>query len=121
MATSSQELCSVKHLSDELGIPYKFLGRLMSRLGSEGIVAAVRGKNGGYQIIKPLGEVRLAHIVDIVEGLESYDRCILGFETCDDENPCPMHDFWTVHKNGISQMMQDVTLAQMVATGSTRI
>jgi len=120
MAARSSELCSVKRLSDELKIPYKFLGRLMTQLGAAGIVAAERGKNGGYRIAKPLDTVHVADIVDVVEGLESYDRCILGFDACDEANPCALHGFWTGHKEGIVNMMHDVSLAQMIESGDFR-
>ncbi len=121
MALSSQELCSVKHLSESLDIPYKFLGRLMSRLGEAGFVTAVRGKSGGYHIARPLNKIRLVDIIDVVEGLENYERCILGFESCDCDNPCPLHEAWSGYKEGILEMLQTQTLASMVASGATRI
>lgn len=121
MASSDCEVCSVKKLSDSLDIPYKFLGRLMGRLGAAGIVAAQHGKNGGYRIARPLDEVHLAHIIDVVEGLENYDRCILGFETCDDENPCPLHDHWSGHREGIRGMIENVTLDDLARSDSKRI
>ncbi len=114
MATCTCELCSVKHLASELNIPYKFLGRLMGELREAGFVESVRGKTGGYRIAKPLDDIRLEQIVDSVEGLENYDRCLLGFKLCDEKNPCPMHEFWTGPKENIKQMMADVTLADMV-------
>jgi len=116
-----EDLHSARHLSDELGIPYKFLGRLMSRLGTAGIVEAVQGKGGGYRIARPLDSIRLENIVEIVENMESYDRCILGFDRCDDDNPCPLHEFWTTPKQGILDMMHDVPLAQMAASKGRRI
>jgi len=121
MAASECEVCSVKKLSDALDIPYKFLGRLMSRLGAAGIVAAQKGKNGGYHITRPLDEVHLVDIIDVVEGLENYDRCILGFDTCDDENPCPLHDQWSGHKEGIRTMIDHTTLGDLAQSKSTRI
>jgi Rrf2 family transcriptional regulator, iron-sulfur cluster assembly transcription factor len=121
MAGRSGELCSVKRLSDELKIPYKFLGRLMAQLGAEGIVQAERGKNGGYRIAKPLEEIHLSEIVDLVEGPQTYDRCILGFDQCDDDNPCAMHKFWTEPKDSIVKMMHDVTLAQMAGSGGKKL
>ena len=120
MAQGGEDLYSVKRLSDSLEIPYKFLGRLMSRLGTAGIVAAVQGKGGGYRIARPLETIRLADVVEVVEGLDSYDRCILGFERCDEDNPCPMHEFWSGHKDGILDMMNTVTLAQMAAGESNK-
>lgn len=121
MATSDCELCSVKRLSDELNIPYKFLGRLMGELREAGFVASERGKSGGYRIAKPLTEIRMEQIVDSVEGLEKYDRCILGFERCDEDNPCPMHEFWAGPKESIQQMMAGVTLADMVKSKGKKL
>ena len=121
MAQDGEDLYSVKRLSDSLSIPYKFLGRLMSRLGAAGIVQAVQGKGGGFRIARPLEDIRLADVVEVVEGMDNYERCILGFDRCDEENPCPMHEFWTGHKEGILDMMNTVTLAQMAASEGRRI
>ena len=120
MATSDCEMCTVKMLSDALDIPYKFLGRLMSRLGAAGIVTVRHGKYGGYRIARPLDEVRLADIIEVVEGLENYDRCILGFATCDDENPCSLHEHWSGHREGIRGMINNVTLADLARSDSKR-
>jgi Rrf2 family protein len=121
MATSDCDLCPVQRLATELNIPFKFLGRLMGRLRAAGFVESVRGKHGGYRIARPLEDIRLEDIVETVEGLGTYDRCILGFERCDEENPCPMHEFWKGPKAGIQQMMAEVTLAEMVESGGTKI
>ncbi len=120
MAISDHDVCSVKKMSDALDIPYKFLGRLMSRLGTAGIVAAQHGQRGGYSIAKPLDEVRLADIIDVVEGLENYNRCILGFETCDDSNPCALHEEWSSHREGIRDMIDNVSLADLARNKGMR-
>jgi len=121
MAITHCEMCTVKMLSDSLDIPYKYLGRLMGRLGAAGIVAARHGKYGGYRIARPLDEVRLADIIEVVEGLENYDRCILGFATCDDENPCSLHDHWSARREGIRDMINNVTLADLAQSDSKRV
>ena len=121
MAHSGGGVHSVKSLSDNLGIPYKFLGRLMSLLGSQGVVESVQGKGGGYRIVRPLNEIHLSEVIDIVEGMESYERCILGFDKCDDKNPCPMHEFWTGHKDGILHMLTETTLAQLAESEGRKI
>jgi len=116
MASCGHELCSVKHLSDKLDIPYKYLGRLMATLRNDGLVASTRGKNGGYSINKPLDDIRLLDIIRTVEGLDNFDRCLLGFSECNDDDPCPLHDFWKGHKEGITEMITNVSLAEMIAS-----
>ncbi len=121
MAGNDKNVCPVMQLSEKLGIPYKFLGKLMGRLRVAGFVESVRGKNGGYRIAKPLAEIHLALLIECVEGLGTYDRCILGFDQCDDENPCPMHEFWKGPKNSIKDMMDEVTLASMAESKGTKL
>ncbi len=115
MASCSPEPCSVKHLSEKLNIPYKYLGRLMAKLGNTGLIRSIRGKNGGYTIDRPLSSIRLLDIVQIVDGLDDFDRCLLGFPECNDDDPCPIHDFWKGHRKGITEMITNVSLADMLA------
>lgn len=121
IARSPEMVCSVKTLSTALGIPYKFLGRIMSQLAAAEIVTATRGKHGGYSFTRPLERLSLAEVIEAVEGLADYDRCILGFESCDDDNPCPLHDQWKTHKEGIFTMIHTVSLAELVEGEPGRI
>ncbi len=120
MASCGPELCSVKHLSEKLDIPYKYLGRLMATLGNAGLISSTRGKNGGYFIDKLLSTIRLLDIVQIVDGLDNFDRCLLGFPECNDDDPCPMHDFWKEHNEGITEMITNVSLAEILASKSKK-
>jgi Rrf2 family protein len=101
---------SVNRLHRTLNIPYKYLGRLMIKLAVKGLVKATQGKQGGYQINKNRSPIYLYEIIDIVEGLENYDRCILGFENCSDSNPCPLHTVWEPQQKSIKQMVYDTSL-----------
>ena len=113
MAAKDRELYSVTHLSKHLRIPYKYLARLMTRLGQAGFLKATQGKKGGYTIFRPLDEIFIYQIVKVVEGLENYHRCVLGYPECSDSDPCPMHHLWEEHLLGIRKMIYDHTLADL--------
>jgi len=104
---------STNHLHKVLDIPYKYLGRLMSRLSAAGFVDAAPGKTGGYQMVRNAEEIYLYQIAGLVEGLEDYDRCVLGFEECSDENPCSMHTIWVKHREGFKKMLYNTSLADL--------
>jgi len=114
LATQNGKHLSVMRLHQQLHIPYKYLGKMMRRMARGGLVKSFRGKNGGYQVRGGLDEITLARIVDVVEGLDSYERCILGFETCGDENPCPMHKLWGPQREALKAMIFDTTLHDLV-------
>jgi Rrf2 family transcriptional regulator, iron-sulfur cluster assembly transcription factor len=117
MAQNLDSLVSVNALSKTLGIPYKYLARLMTQLSQAGLVDSAQGKKGGYRIARPLNEIYLYHVVDTVEGLANYHRCVLGFPECNDEDPCSMHHLWEPHLIGIRHMIYENTLADLNLTG----
>ncbi|NOZ62881.1 MAG: Rrf2 family transcriptional regulator [Calditrichaeota bacterium] len=113
LANHNEERFSVNRLHKKLDIPYKYLGRLMRKLASAGFVNVLQGKNGGYQIADNYLNIYLYKIVEIVEGLDDYNRCILGFPECSDGNPCSMHKFWKKHREEIKKMLYTTSLADL--------
>ncbi|NIM19386.1 MAG: Rrf2 family transcriptional regulator [Candidatus Latescibacteria bacterium] len=113
MARNEAERYSVSSLHRALGIPYKYLGRLMRKLTKAGLVDAARGKTGGYVITRPPGSIHLIEIVEAVEGLEDFDHCILGFEACSSDQPCPLHDQWGVQRDSIRRMLEEASLEDL--------
>jgi len=120
LANHLNERYSVNRLHQVLEIPYKYLGRLMHRLSNAGLVDVTQGKKGGYRITRDLSEIHLHEIVGVVEGLEDYHRCVLGFPECSSENPCPLHHMWMERQESIKDMVYKTTLADLKGNGSTR-
>lgn len=115
LATRPVELFSVNRLHRELDLPYKYLGRLMSKLAEVGIVSAVQGKQGGFQLARPAHQIFLNQIVVTTEGLDNFHRCVLGFDECSDENPCALHNQWGSIQADIEKMLFNSSLAELAA------
>ena len=60
-------LLQIKDIASRCNIPHQFLEQIFNRLGKAGIIKSTRGKNGGYQLAKPPGQIT---VLDIVNGLE---------------------------------------------------
>ena len=91
MATQNNGLYTAKYLHEQLNIPYKYLTRLMTNLVKGGCLISIQGRDGGFRINKKPGEITLDRIIEVVEGMDSFNSCILGFDECSDENPCALH------------------------------
>jgi Rrf2 family iron-sulfur cluster assembly transcriptional regulator len=91
MGKDVQRMYSAKQLVDALKISDKYLRRLMTDLTKSGIILSVQGRDGGYVIAKKPEDVKLADIIEAIEGMDKYTGCLLGFENCSDENPCALH------------------------------
>jgi Rrf2 family protein len=110
LANTPEEWHSVNRLHKTLDIPYKYLGRLMHTLAKAGFLEVAQGKQGGYRINPNKSMIYLYEIVGAIEGLESYNRCVLGFPECSDTNPCPLHAYWLEHQEGLKEMIYNLSL-----------
>jgi Rrf2 family iron-sulfur cluster assembly transcriptional regulator len=107
---------SVNRLHTSLNIPNKYLGRLMSLLNQAGLVSVQQGKQGGYRINGQRSPIYLYEIIGVVEGLQNYDRCILGFDECSTENPCSLHQYWLIYKERLKDMIFNIDLEDLQTT-----
>ncbi|RLD06354.1 MAG: Rrf2 family transcriptional regulator [Chloroflexota bacterium] len=113
LAKHKEEILSARTLHEALEIPYKYLGRLMSKLADAKLVDVKQGSLGGYQLTKSLDTIYLYQIANLVEGLEDYERCILGFQECSDDHPCSLHNQWVPHRENIKSMLYETSLADL--------
>lgn len=113
LANHQDEWYSTNRLHQILTIPYKYLGRLMHTLTKAGFLEVEMGKQGGYRMNKKRQNIYLYEIIGAIEGLDSYNRCVLGFPECSDDNPCPLHKFWLKHQEGLKDMVYNIRLEDL--------
>ena len=89
----------------------------MHTLTQAEFVTVSHGKQGGYRINIARQPIYLYQIIGLVEGLENYDRCVLGFEECSDDNPCPMHKKWLGFRGDLREMIYNTTLDDLEKPG----
>ncbi len=116
MAKNNTQMNSAKYLHEQLNIPYKYLTRLMTNLVRNGYLKSIKGRNGGFKLNKELNKITLANIIESVEGMDSFNSCILGFHECSSENPCAMHFIWEENKNNLLRTLEKTTLLDLYET-----
>jgi Rrf2 family protein len=95
MATKDIEcVCPAEEISNKLNIPKEFISKILQSLTESGIVESKKGKSGGFKLAKHPSKIKLIDIVEAIDGLESFNTCVLGFSECSSKNPCPVHDQW---------------------------
>ena len=58
----------MEDLAAEQGVPANYLVQILIELKAQGIARSVRGKEGGYLLGKPPGEITLADVLRAVHG-----------------------------------------------------
>lgn len=104
MAKDDTQLYTAKFLIEELNISDKYLRRIMTNLTKAGFIHSIMGRGGGYKFNKNPDEIFIADVVDCFEGMQTYLNCVLGFQQCDDDNPCVMHHVWEPIRDKIKVM-----------------
>lgn len=82
MARGSGRAVSVAELAAKDGIPLHFLSLILGELRQRGIVRALRGRDGGYELAVDPTALSIAEIVECLGGPMFPFPCLLGKGRC---------------------------------------
>ena len=81
----------IKQISTDLGIPTPFLGKILQTLAKHKILSSTKGPHGGFGLGKKADEISLIDIIDIIDGRDMFNNCLIRLDDCSDKEPCSMH------------------------------
>lgn len=102
---------SLSSISERQGLSLLYLEQLFLKLKKAGLVASVRGSNGGYSLAKPADEIRIFDVFEAVERSFKATRCH-GIEGgCQKKNErCQTHDFWVQLSDHVQSFLKEKTI-----------
>ena len=114
-----RELCAQEHL------PRKFIEQILSSLRVAGYISSRRGRDGGYELLKPADLIHIGPLLRLVDGpiaplpclsRTAYRRC----EDCISESACELRQaFDRPYADYLSQL-ENLTLAQVIQQTETK-
>ncbi len=96
-----------------MDIPQRYVTLILADLVREGILTAMAGRDGGYALAKPAGELSLLEVVEAAEGPVTLDRCVLRGGPCGWIDACPLHSVWTKAQQALIDALARVTFADL--------
>ena len=121
------------HLSDQFGrgavplseiaetqnIPKKFLTVILSEMGREGLVAAQRGRDGGYWLDRPPETISYGEVVRLTQGSLALIPCAArqAYRPCDncvDEAGCRLRALMLTVRDATAEILDGISLADPV-------
>ncbi len=117
------ETTLVTDIAETNDIPKKFLDTILGELRNAGFVNSKKGKGGGYTLAKPAHEIRVGHIIRVLDGplapiqcasKSAYRRC----DDCTDEKECSVRLIMLETREAIATILDNRTLAEMRALTS---
>jgi Rrf2 family protein len=81
-------LTSAKEVSDQMNISFEVTARVLQALSSRGLLKAEYGVGGGYALARPLAEVSLHELSEMLEGHTIITKCLSSDEPCETQPTC---------------------------------
>lgn len=111
------QLAFVNDIASRNNIPKKFLDAILVELRNAGFVQSRKGKEGGYRLARPADDIRVGHVVRVLDGplapfacasRTRYERC----EDCD-EATCQVRHMMLEVRDAIADVLDNRSLAEM--------
>lgn len=108
----------IKKIAEELKIPTPFLGKILQLLAKHKLLHSTKGPHGGFSLAKDADEINLISIVEVLDGSDFFEDCLIGAGDCDeyhsDKYFCPVHDKFYPIKNQIKDFFSGETIGSLV-------
>jgi Rrf2 family cysteine metabolism transcriptional repressor len=115
-----QRPLQLRAIAERQDISVKYLEQLMGVLRSAGIVRSVRGSKGGYALARPPEQIKLSEVFHCLEGPVTTTECVEDEDYCKRSADCAAREVWVAVEAAINQVLDAITLADMVRRARTR-
>ena len=111
------QLAFVNDIATANRIPKKFLDAILGDLRNAGFVQSRKGKEGGYRLARPAAEIKVGHIVRVLDGPLAPIACAsqTQYEKCEDcnEATCQVRHMMLEVRHAIAKVLDNRSLAEM--------
>jgi Rrf2 family protein len=106
------DLLSTRQLAERNDIPKKFLEQILMELKAQGWIESVTGKNGGYRLAKPAGQITMGEVIRHFDGILAPIACVsvTGYKCCSQEPVCRFRRLFLDARNYVAGVMDKATL-----------
>jgi Rrf2 family transcriptional regulator, cysteine metabolism repressor len=115
-------LVPARALAEAQHIPLRFLEQQLGALHKAGLVESFRGAGGGCRLSRPAAEIRVADIVDAIEGPMYPMTCLDDADhTCFADAACGLQEVWGEVHLAIRGVFERMTLADLAERHRKRV
>ena len=105
---------NLHEISINESISRKYLENIFKLLKKSKIIKSVRGREGGYALMKTPAEITLFEIASAIEGGVVLVNCVDNEGFCERTSECGVRNFWGDYQNYIKEYLSGITLADIL-------
>jgi Rrf2 family iron-sulfur cluster assembly transcriptional regulator len=112
---NEKRFVQVEEIALNLRAPRHFMGKILKRLAKERVITSAKGPAGGFTINENTLSLPLMRVIEITDGLSSFQTCVLRMKECNAANPCPMHNRMENVKSRLQNSLLSTRLGDLLA------
>ncbi|ADE85872.1 transcriptional regulator, BadM/Rrf2 family [Rhodobacter capsulatus SB 1003] len=119
----SPQALTIEEIATRSGTPKRFLEHILLDLRKAGVVASIRGRSGGYSLLKAPRDVSISELVRRIDGPIAPLPCLSrsAYQPCDDchdEAACRIRKVFAEVFWSYLVLIDSLTLEDMLAAGN---
>lgn len=113
--SSREKKVGIKEISGKLDIPSPFMGKILQVLVKHKLLGSTKGPHGGFYLEKPSMDIALMEIIEIIEGKDIFNDCVVRTTACNPDYPCSMHYKMAPTRGEMRRILYTETIADLVS------
>ena len=110
---------NIRELCEQEKLPRKFIEQILSSLRAAGYISSRRGRDGGYELLKPADLIHIGPLLRLVDGPIAPLPCLsrTAYRKCDDcrsETSCEIRRAFDKPYADYLAKLESTTLAQLM-------
>lgn len=110
-------LIPANEIAEALGVPQRYLGKVLNTLAHAGTLASTRGPRGGFRLTRPASELTLADVIAPFDAIGKPLQCLLDHRECSQTSPCAAHHDWQRIGTEMRDFFERMTVSQLLHNG----
>jgi Rrf2 family protein len=106
----------IGEVAEAQAIPQRFLENILNHLKGGGFVESVRGKDGGYLLVRPSEQLTVGQILRFMEGPLSPVECMVSGKkgSCSMYGSCAFRSLWRRAEKALEDVYDGTTFQELV-------
>lgn len=106
-----------KEIAEETGVPVRFALKILRKLILNDLVCSFKGANGGYQIVRPVEQISIGEVIEVIDGPIRINHCLESGFDCSrfaQKGMCNFHQVFSSINSDIRSRLYAVSFDQLM-------
>jgi len=104
---------TTQEIAREKLIPNALIRRIVTRLGSVGLLKTTKGRGGGIALGRPASEISMLDVVEAMEGPMVLNQCTEDPAFCPFTIHCAIHTAWQETRQMLEERLREYTFDKL--------